>query len=201
MQALNLVPKHAAGTSRAAKEPTDLDEELEAQDFSGRDVAAPRDEAKASAPREVNVDGIEGTMSEFDVRVALDGRDADFNRCHDEHRGGSGRIAFHIRVLPSGEVGDVKAHPSHVRSKGIIECYTRVVASTHFSTPHGGFADVKWTTKVGRSRKRQDPIYDRPHRYDAPASPSGSEGGSRAEARRERRHHHHHRSHKRRRRS
>jgi hypothetical protein len=192
-QAQRVLVKHSE--ARAAKEPDSEDDELEPRDFSGRDVAAPVEEKKKEEKREVDVEGIEGTMSEFDVRVALDERDQDFNHCHDEHRGGSGRIVFRIHINANGDVGNVKARPSKVRNQDLIDCYTEVVSSTHFSKPHGGYADVKWTTKVGRSKKKHDSLYDRPHRFDAPATETRKASSeASAEGHRERRHHRHHRS-------
>jgi hypothetical protein len=189
----------AASKSRpaASRDAKDSDEgELEPQDFSGVAVAAPKEDKNAKIEREVDVEGIEGTMTAFDVRTPLEERDADFDRCHDQHRGGSGRIVFHIHILATGDVGHLKAHPSKVRSKDLIECYSEVVSSTHFAKPHGGYADVKWTTKVGRSRKKREDMFERKVRWDTPAGgattilrntdTADSSGGS--ESRRERRH-------------
>lgn len=175
-------------------------EEFEPQDFSGVDTAPPKDKEVEAPQREVNVEGIEGTMSEFDVRVVLENRDADFDRCHDLHRGGSGRIMFQIHINSNGEVGHVSAHPSKVRSRGLIDCYSEVVSTSRFNPPHGGYANVTWTTKVGRSRKKRGSDlfgYDRPHRFDAPATSSAQ--SERSESKRERRHHRHHHSRKHRR--
>ncbi|MET0286989.1 MAG: hypothetical protein ABW352_21075 [Polyangiales bacterium] len=199
------------GRPAASRDAKDSDEdELEPQDFSGVAVAAPKEDRNAKIERDVDVAGIEGTMTAFDVRTPLEERDADFDRCHDEHRGGSGRIVFHIHILASGDVGSLKAHPSKVRSKDLIECYSEVVSSTHFSKPHGGYADVKWTTKVGRSRKKREDMFQRKVRWDTPAGGvasiqrSASNDGDRShgdsssgsEGRRERRHrsrsHRHH---------
>ena len=165
----------------------------------------------------VAVAGIEGTMSEYDVRTTLEGRGQDFDRCHGGGRGGSGRIEFRIHILSNGEVGDVKVHHSKVHNREIVDCYADVVMASRFSAPHGGYADVKWSTKVGRSPKRPDEQFERRVRWDAPSSSrissigsdgtisssgSGSlgSGGSssqttrseHSESRRERRHHHRH---------
>jgi hypothetical protein len=196
MQRRWLLPIITLLAAGAAHADVPLDDELEPQDFSGVDVAPPREDKKAKAPqRDVDVEGIEGTMSEFDVRVVLEARDADFDACHDRYRGGSGRIVFQIHINANGDVGHVKAHPSKVRSHDLIDCYSEVVSTSHFNKPHGGYADVKWTTKVGRSRKKKGSDlfgYDRPHRFDAPAT--GGEKTARSEKRR--RHHRHHSSRK-----
>jgi hypothetical protein len=193
MQRRWLLPIITLLVAGAAQADVPLDDELEPQDFSGVDVAPPKDDKNAKAPqRDVDVEGIEGTMSEFDVRVVLEARDADFDACHDRFRGGSGRIMFRIHINANGDVGNVTAHASKVRSRDLIDCYSEVVSTSHFNKPHGGYADVKWTTKVGRSRKKKGSDlfgYDRPHRFDAPAA-------SASESKRERRHHRHSRKHR-----
>jgi hypothetical protein len=133
----------------------------------------------------VAVQGIEGTMSEYDVRTTLESRGEDFDRCHERGRGGSGRIEFRIHILSTGEVGDVKAHRLNVHDSKLVDCYSDVVASSRFTSPHGGYADVTWTTKVGRSRPQPDDIFERRGRWDAPATSSQTESSS---SRRERRH-------------
>jgi hypothetical protein len=114
------------------------------------------------------VQGIKGTTSEYDVRTTLESRGEDFDRCHDRVGGGSGRIEYRIHILANGDVGDVRVRKLRVRNRKLVDCYTEVVSSSHFTLPHGGYADVKWTTKVGRSRKRPDAFFERRGRWDAP---------------------------------
>lgn len=144
------------------------DDEWPPQDFSGVDTSAPVDSDSDDGPREVAVDGIEGTTSEFDVRTTLENRAEDFDRCHDR-MGGGGRISYRIHILANGDVGGVRVRTMRSRNRKLVDCYTEVVSSSHFPRPHGGYADVKWTTKVGRSRKRKNLLFDRPHRWDTPA--------------------------------
>lgn len=172
-----------------------------ASEFAGVSVPDPED-ASADAKAEqhaVAVRGIEGTMSEYDVRTTLEGRDKDFDACHGR-RGGSGSIEFRIHILSNGEVGDVKVHRSNVRARELVDCYTDVVETSRFTAPHGGYADVRWTTKVGRSRIRKDALFERKVRWDAPSgsgataqaeSSDSSPSSSSREHRRSRRHHHH----------
>lgn len=164
-------PQRDAKTAEAP-----LDEEEEAQDFAGVDTTAPVDDETEEGPREIVVEGIKGTTSNFDVRVTLENRAEDFDRCHDRMGGGGGRIVYRIHIEANGDVGRVKARPIRSRNRKLVACYTEVVSSSHFPKPHGGYADVKWTTKVGRSRKRPNSksLYDRPHRWDTPAGSRAS---------------------------
>jgi hypothetical protein len=148
---------------------SDDDEEWSAQDFSGVDTSAPVDSDNDEGPREIAIEGIEGTTSDFDVRTTLENRAQDFDSCHDRMGGGGGRIVYRIHILANGDVGGVKARTIKSRNRKLVGCYTEVVASSHFPHPHGGYADVKWTTKVGRSRKRPNTMLERPHRWDTPA--------------------------------
>jgi hypothetical protein len=159
-------PQRDTKTAEAAHE-----EESPPQDFSGIDTSAPvDDDTDDEGLREVTVDGIKGTTSEFDVRTTLENRAEDFDRCHDRMGGGGGRIVYRIHIEANGDVGRAKARPIRSRNRKLVACYTEVVSSSHFPKPHGGYADVRWTTKVGRSRKKPNStLYARPHRWDAPA--------------------------------
>jgi hypothetical protein len=108
-------------------------------------------------------------MTKYDVRSILESRDEDFDRCHDQFHGGSGRLEFRIHIESDGDVGDVQVHRSKVRNQDLVACYRDVVATSHFNAPHGGYADVMWTTKVGRSRPRPDAFFERRGRWDTPA--------------------------------
>jgi hypothetical protein len=164
-------PRRDAKTSEA-----ELEDELPSQDFSGVDTSAPVDSDTDEGPREVVVAGIEGTTSEFDVRTTLENRAEEFDSCHDRMGGGGGRLVYRIHIEANGDVGRVKVRTIKSRNRKLVACYTEVVSSSHFPHPHGGYADVKWTTKVGRTsrKKRPNTIYERPHRWDAPAGSRAS---------------------------
>jgi hypothetical protein len=169
-------PQRDAKVAKAtrAKATVEVEEEDESQDFSGRDVSAPVDSDNDEGPRVIAVEGIEGTTSEFDVRTTLENRFEDFDRCHDQMGGGGGRIVYRIHIEANGDVGGVKVRTIRSRNRKLVDCYTDVVSTSHFPRPHGGYADVKWTTKVGRSKKRPSMLLDRPHRWDTPAGSSAS---------------------------
>jgi hypothetical protein len=154
-----------------AAEAARAEEELPSQDFSGVDTTAPVNDDTEEAMNEIVVEGIKGSTSAFDVRTTLENRAEDFDRCHDRMGGGGGRIAYRIHIEANGDVGRVKARPIRSRNRKLVACYTEVVSGSHFPKPHGGYADVKWTTKVGRTsrKKKKNALYDRPHRWDAPA--------------------------------
>jgi hypothetical protein len=201
-------PTHKAATATARKPPPqaqrdakasfspapELEEATSGADaFAGVDTEAPTDSTTEQTQQAVAVKGIEGTMSEYDVRTTLESRDEDFDRCHEGGHGGGGKIQFRIHILANGDVGEVKVHRLSGHNGKIDDCYTDVVSTSHFSAPHGGYADVKWTTKVGRSRGRPDATFERRGRWDTPATGGDAKSSESSESRRERRHHRHHR--------
>jgi hypothetical protein len=167
--------KPQSDAKMAEVQPEEFEEAEAPHDFSGVETSAPVDDDTDDGLREVVVEGIKGSTSEFDVRVTLENRADDFDRCHDRMGGGGGRIVYRIHIEASGDVGRVKANPIRSRNRKLVKCYTEVVSSSHFPKPHGGYADVKWTTKVGRSRKKKNNgMYDRPHRWDTPSGSRAS---------------------------
>lgn len=169
--------KAEAEAPRDAKTAASEDEDFPVQDFSGVDTTAPKDDPNADGPHEVAVQGIKGTTSQYDVRSTLEARNADFDLCHDRVGGSGGRLVFRIHIEANGDVGGVKVTRMKVRNTKLVECYTEVVTSSHFPLPHGGYADVKWTTKVGRSRKRPQDLFARKVRWDAPSGTQRSASG------------------------
>jgi hypothetical protein len=162
------------GTRDAKTSGSELDDESAAQNFAGVDTSAPVDPDTDDGPREIAIEGIEGTTSNFDVRTTLQNREEDFDRCHDQMGGGGGRIVYRIHILANGDVGSVKKTTIKSRNKKLVDCYTDVISTSHFPHPHGGYADVKWTTKVGRSRKHTNTMFERKHRWDTPAGSSAA---------------------------
>ena len=182
--------KSAPGGARDAKayDAPEPEEETSAADlFAGTDTAAPTDVETERKTEAVDVAGIEGTMSEYDVRTTLESRNADFDRCHDENGNGGGKIVFRIHINANGDVGDVKSSRLSGHNRKLSDCYSDVVAASHFSAPHGGYADVKWTTKVGRSPKDPTQSFERRVRWDTPATGGVTRGEDSSESRRERR--------------
>lgn len=189
----HVAPSSVSARTRASVKPGREAESKSAQTSrapSASKVGAKSDAETAAEEEEraVAVRGIEGTMSSYDVRATLDGRGEDFDRCHERGRG-RGKIVFRIRILANGDVSDVNVRRSNVRNRDLVGCYSEVIMASRFPPPHGGYADVTWSTKVGRSRPRPDDVFERRIRWDAPSASSYQESSrsSRRESRRERR--------------
>jgi hypothetical protein len=116
-------------------------------------------EAKAEA--RVNVRGIEGTLSNFDVRVTMEKRGKEFGACHEPRARRvprlAGNIEFAIRVSPAGAVSQVEVRTSDVGDRPLERCFVDVISTTPFPRPNGGEAKVTWTVMLGPARAGKDP--------------------------------------------
>ncbi len=105
-------------------------------------------EHDARVNRAVQVRGIEGTLSSFDVRTAMEGRGRDFAACHEPRARAlpvlSGRIEFAIQVAVDGQVNRVEVRASDLGDRELERCLSEVIRSTRFRTPNGGVANVTW---------------------------------------------------------
>jgi outer membrane biosynthesis protein TonB len=106
----------------------------------------------------VAVQGIEGTLSNFDVRVTMEKQGKAFAKCHEARARKvpalAGAIEFRVHVLRSGEVSDVQVRASDLGDRVLERCMSEVIAAATFPAPHGGEADVSWNMSLERSRGR-----------------------------------------------
>lgn len=110
-----------------------------------------REEPSQRAERQeqkVAVDGIEGTLSPFDVRVTLEKRAAAFASCHEPRARRvpalAGKVEFQIHVLKSGAVGAVNVSDSDLGDRVLERCLSEAIQGARFPSPNGGEADVTW---------------------------------------------------------
>jgi hypothetical protein len=119
------------------------------------------DEHADKANKKVGVQGIHGTLSNFDVKVTLDKQSKAFAKCHEPRARKvpslAGGMEFGIRVLPSGEVADVQVRQSDVGDRVLERCFSEVIQRTRFPPPRGGEATVKWNMALAPARKGREP--------------------------------------------
>ncbi len=105
--------------------------------------------------KQVAVRGIEGTLSNFDVRVTMEDQGKAFARCHEARARRmphlAGDVEFKIHVLTSGEVSEVRVHASDLGDRPLERCLSEVIQSAKFPPPHGGEADVTWNMALAPS--------------------------------------------------
>jgi hypothetical protein len=108
--------------------------------------------------KHVAVQGIEGTLSNFDVRVTMEKQSKAFAKCHEPRARKvkvlAGGVEFRIHVLQSGEVSAVDVRVSDLGDRVLERCMSEVIASAKFPEPHGGEADVTWNMALEQARGR-----------------------------------------------
>lgn len=98
----------------------------------------------------VAVSGIEGTLTAYDVRDAMDRRGDHLDACLTRSRRSiRGEAVYEIHVNRDGSVGRASCGDSNLHDRRLERCVLEVVRDTEFPTPHGGEADVKWTMVLG----------------------------------------------------
>lgn len=125
-------------------------------------VAQPtREERDAKAESRVAVRGIEGTLSNYDVRHTMEKRGREFGACHEPRARRmprlAGNIEFAIRVTPEGAVSQVQIRNSDVGDRPLERCFVEVISTTPFPRPNGGEANVSWSMILGPAHPGKDP--------------------------------------------
>lgn len=119
------------------------------------------DERAEKANKKVGVQGIHGTLSNFDVRVTMEQQSKAFAKCHEPRARKvpalAGGAEFNIRVLSTGEVSDVHVRQSDLGDRVLERCFSEVIRNTRFPAPHGGEATVQWTMSLAPARKYREP--------------------------------------------
>lgn len=111
--------------------------------------------------RKVAVQGIEGTLSNFDVRVVMEKRGKEFASCHEPRARNvpalAGSVEFKIHVKVSGEVSDVQVRASDLGDRVLERCLSEVIRAAKFPAPNGGEADVTWNMLLEPAGRTQVP--------------------------------------------
>ncbi len=119
------------------------------------------EEREARADARVGVAGIEGTLSSFDVRIAMEKRGAEFGACHEPRARRvprlAGNVEFAIRVKADGVVSQVRLKNSDVGDRALERCFVSVIENTRFPRPNGGDANVVYSMYLGPARAGMDP--------------------------------------------
>lgn len=128
-------------------------------------MSKPRVESHAEHDARVNasvqVRGIEGTLSNFDVRTAMEQRARDFAACHEPRARAlpvlAGGIEFAIQVAADGQVNRVAVRASDLGDRELERCLSEVIRTTRFRTPNGGIANVTWLMALSPAQAGRSP--------------------------------------------
>lgn len=128
-------------------------------------VPKPRAETHAEHDERVNaavqVRGIEGTLSNFDVRTAMEEQGKEFAACHEPRARElpmlSGQIEFAIQVDVDGQTKRVEVRASDLGDRDLERCLSDVIRATKFRKPNGGIANVTWLMVLEPARAGNPP--------------------------------------------
>jgi TonB family protein len=110
----------------------------------------------------LGVSGLRGTLSQEEVKNALEPRMLKFARCVQQRSdsvewlAGSVRLEFHVAV--DGKV--LRAYPreSSMGDRVTERCAVEVAEATRFPAPHGGEADFSWSFEVPLDGSIREPV-------------------------------------------
>lgn len=115
----------------------------------------------AKAKQNVQVQGIEGTLHSFDVKVTMEQKTREFAACHEPRARRvpilSGSLEFGIQVEHTGTVLQVDLRTSDVGDRELERCFVEVIRATQFPKPNGGDANVTYTMLLAPGGKAREP--------------------------------------------
>jgi hypothetical protein len=132
------------------------------------EVAAPVAESGGGeqlreAPAEtLAVTGIRGTLSQDEIKNALEPRMLKFARCIQQRSGevewlaGGVTIEFHVKL--DGRVAKAYPRDSSLGDRATERCVIEVAEATRFPQPRGGEADFSWSFEVPLDGSIREPV-------------------------------------------
>lgn len=112
--------------------------------------------------KDVQVQGIRGTLSEHEIQRALEPRMMKFARCVEKRSSTvewvSGKLEFTFEVAVDGTVKNVYPSESTFGDRETERCMTDVARGTRFPAPHGGEADFSWSLDVPLDSSIREPV-------------------------------------------
>ena len=149
---------HAAGKEAQGSELDPLARAVAAQDAPQSKLGDRPDQPAEKREKSVAVQGIEGTLSPFDVRMTMEKQSKAFAKCHEPRARKvpalGGAVEFRVHVLRTGEVSEVNVRVSDLGDRVLERCLSEVIAAAKFPAPHGGEADVTWNMALAAQRGR-----------------------------------------------
>lgn len=149
VSALPLLAFFAACSSKPAEAPR-------AEQSSGS-----RDE-RAEAADPLQITGLRGTLSQQEIRSALEPRLPKLGRCIQKRTGElpwlSGHMLLSFLVSTDGSVASVFPRESTVGDRTSESCALDIARATHFAQPHGGEAEFTWSFEMPIDDSVREPV-------------------------------------------
>ncbi|MET0285595.1 MAG: AgmX/PglI C-terminal domain-containing protein [Polyangiales bacterium] len=117
-------------------------------------VAVTPDAPESRAPREESlaVSGLLGTLSQQEIRGALEPKLPMFLRCVTQRRAQvdvlAGAITMRFNVAVDGSVDHVQPAESTLGDREAERCLLELAKATKFPAPHGGEAEFRWPLEL-----------------------------------------------------
>jgi hypothetical protein len=119
----------------------------------------PRREEREDA---LAISGLRGTLSQEEIKKALDPRMGKFARCVQQRAGElewlAGGVNIEFRVKVDGSVAFVYPRDSSLGDRATERCVIEVAQATRFPAPHGGEADFAWSFEVPLDGSIREPV-------------------------------------------
>jgi hypothetical protein len=108
------------------------------------------------------VTGLRGTLSQEEIKRALEPRMPKFGRCVQKRSGEvewlAGSLELSFRVAVDGSVGNVFPTRSSMGDRATEQCALDVARGTRFPQPHGGEAEFTWSFEVPLDGEIREPV-------------------------------------------
>lgn len=110
----------------------------------------------------LSVEGLRGTLSQYEIQNALEPRMPKFSRCVQKRAGDvewvSGAVEFQFLVGLDGRVKRVFPSKSSMGDRDTERCMLDVAQATRFPPPRGGEAEFAWSLEVPIDPDVREPV-------------------------------------------
>lgn len=120
------------------------------------------EERREERPDSVSITGIKGTLSQDEVKNALEPRMLKFARCIQKRSADvewlAGGVTIEFKVKLDGSVAKAYPRDSSLGDRATERCVIEVAEATRFPAPHGGEADFAWSFDVPLDSSVREPV-------------------------------------------
>jgi hypothetical protein len=120
------------------------------------------EERRAEREDSLAITGLRGTLSQEEIKKALDPRMGKFARCVQQRAGEiewlAGGVTIEFRVKVDGSVALAYPRDSSLGDRATERCVIEVAQATRFPAPRGGEADFAWSFEVPLDGSIREPV-------------------------------------------
>jgi TonB family protein len=120
------------------------------------------EERREESPDSLAISGLRGTLSQEEIKKALDPRMGKFARCIQQRSGEvewlAGGVTIEFQVKLDGSVAQAYPRDSSLGDRATERCVMEVAQATRFPAPRGGEADFAWSFEVPLDNSIREPV-------------------------------------------